>query len=989
MVKVCFSGFLNYFYFLYSRGIMLKIRRFILMALIILSAEVTGLSEIKDIGTPYIRNFTRHEYRAGNQNWGVSQDQKGFMYFANNAGLLVFDGVQWQTYRMPNLSMVRSIYIDKKGEIFIGAYNEVGKMVHGPGGRLEYFSLKNKIPAEFRNFDDVWNVLPYDNKIVFQSYNGAYVYEEGKDFSFIPAPVRFPGAYNVEGRLFFYDSEQGVFEFNGTSMIPLNGCEDLAGMTINSILPFKEENQILICTLDKGLFLYNGTTLTPWNVPVNELLKEYQIFSAVNLHDQNFAFGTIQDGLIIADYSGNLIQHINKKVGLQNNTILKEFCDRTGNLWLALDNGIDYVNINSPVTFLNNPEGFGAGYAELIHNGKLYLGTNQGLYVRDWDNGKSKKDFKMIPGTHGQVWSLVVLKGILLCGHDHGTFIIDNESARQINNTPGGWKYLIPNKHPDYLIGGTYSGLIRFKWVNDTWVFDGKISGFGESFRVFEEDENGDLWMSHGFKGIYRIRLSMDLEKVTDSRYFTMDDGLPSNYNLNVYKIRGRIIFTSGSGIYEYNAGEDRFAPFAYFNMLLRPLKSISYLKEDDIGNIWYVSNGTAGVFRIQDNFSLQQVTVPFTLLSDRFINGFESIYPFSEDHIFFGIEDGFAHYSAQARLGGYQEFSTYITLAENIALDSAFFFGNSNLKSESGTESFLFPFRYNSFRFSYSAPVYDNSENIEYSYKLAGYNENWSRWTNSWNLEYSHLPSGKFVFMVKARNQLGIESPSDSFEFIVLSPWYKSVVAMICYGIILVLSVFLGNWIVNRRIEISKKKERIKQIRLYHEKEQEYVKQAILAEKEIIIMKNEKLRSDMIQQDKALANQAMSIVRKNEFLNKIKEDLVSLRNASHEEHVNEKILSIISRVNREVGHNKQREVFDKAFDEVHESFLTRLKTKYPSLTPTELRLCAFLKMNISTKEIAPLMNISVRGVEICRYRVRKKLKIGRDTNLTGLLLNL
>jgi len=97
----------------------------------------------------------------------------------------------------------------------------------------------------------------------------------------------------------------------------------------------------------------------------------------------------------------------------------------------------------------------------------------------------------------------------------------------------------------------------------------------------------------------------------------------------------------------------------------------------------------------------------------------------------------------------------------------------------------------------------------------------------------------------------------------------------------------------------------------------------------------------------------------------------------------------VYSRITREVDNNKQMEVFARAFDEVHEEFLDRLKARYPTLTPTELRLCAFLKMNINTKEIAPLMNISVRGVEICRYRVRKKMGISRETNLTTHILNL
>jgi ligand-binding sensor domain-containing protein/DNA-binding CsgD family transcriptional regulator len=947
--------------------------------------------EIKDIGTPFIRNFSKHDYRAGTQNWAVAQDNRGYMYFANNEGLLEFDGVQWQLYKMPNSSMVRSIYIDDKGEIYIGAYNDFGKMVPDANGKMVYQSLKNNIQPEFQNFDDVWNIFSFKGKMVFQSYNAVYFTGDGKSFSVIKAPSRFPNSYIVSGHLYFCDREYGLYEFDGANINPLKGCEELAGEDINSIMSFQGDNEILICTLNKGLFIYNGSELRKWNVPVNELLKKSQIFSATILQDKYFAFGTIQDGLIIIDNQGRLIQHINRKKGLQNNTILKVFSDRTGNLWLALDNGIDYVNVNSPITFLQQADGFGAGYATIIFKGKLYLGTNQGLYVRNWENERANNNFKLIPGTSGQVWYLGVHNDVLVCGHNNGTYLVDNESAQRINDIPGGWRYHVLKRFPGYMIGGTFSGLTLFKWGNGTWNFIRKIPGFSESFRVFEEDDDGNLWMSHGFKGIYKVRLNESLDSVISSRFYSVADGLPSNYNLNVFKIKDKLIFTSNNnGIFEYVAGEDRFVPSSYFNQLLSPLKGLAYLKEDVQGNIWYVSDNTLGVFRRQEDLSLKCVTSPFTLLAGKFINGFESVYFYSEEDIFIGIEDGFAHYSPHAYYKSYPEFSTYITKAVAINLDSTFYYGNKNKKSDLNEgPDYTFAFKKNAFRFTYSSPVYDNPGNIEYSYKMAGSNEEWSEWSTSYSQEFSHLPEGKFIFMVKARNPLGIESLSDSLKISILPPWYKSIAAYIIYMAILISSVILLTWSVRKRIEISNRKERLKHLKTYREKEQEYIRQALLSEKEIISMKNERLRIEMIQRDKELANHAMNLIRKNEFLGKIREDLQILKKVSRDEAVNEKILSVISKINKDIDNNKQREVFERAFDEVHEEFLDKLKSKFPALTPTELRMCAYLKMNISTKEIAPLMNISARGVEICRYRIRKKLGISRTTNLTSMLIDL
>ncbi|MBW8327534.1 MAG: LuxR C-terminal-related transcriptional regulator [Prolixibacteraceae bacterium] len=959
-------------------------------------------ADIINIGVPYIHNYPRKEYKGGTQNWAITQDQRGFMYFANNNGLLQFDGVTWQTHLMPNLSIVRSVYLARNGGIYVGAYNDLGKLVVGKNGKMEFRSLKKYLPSEYLNFDDIWNITEFEDKIVYQSYNCAFQFNNDSVVSVIKAPTRFQNSYSINGRLYFNDIEKGLLEFTSNKLLELEDCESLKGEEIWSILPFKDRHELLIFTLNKGIFIYNGKELKEWSVPVNALLKKNQIFSAISIHDNYFAVGTIQDGLIIIDDRGNIIQHINRSKGLQNNTILRVFSDQDGNLWLGLDNGIDFVNINSPITFLQQSDGIGAGYTALIHKGKIYLGTNQGLFVKNWGSENKDNEFRLVPGTNGQVWYLGVHDDILLCGHNNGTFEIDGEKAISISKIPGAWKFHMLKRFPEYLIGGTYSGLTIYAKQKGKWVLMGNLKGFTESFRVFEEDENGNLWMSHGFKGIYKIQIGNQLDSIRSSRFYTEKDGLPTNYNLNVYKIKGKIIITSNAGVYEYNAENDRFESSEYFNQLFSPLKDISYLKEDKNGNIWYVAwdlaKNKAGVFRIQEDLTYKHVTAPFGLLTGKFISGFESVYFYSEDHILFGTEDGFAHYSQLTRFNHNPAFLTFINRATALYLDSTFSFGNiaiaQNAKLKSSPNeiehlNFSFPFKDNSFRFSYTSPSYDNQDNIEYSFKLSGYNNKWSEWSTTPFNEYANLPPGDYIFNVKARNQLGIESSTDVLYFSIRPPWYKSNYAYIAYLLIFIAIIILSIWIILKRIEISKRKERLKHLRSYRQKEQEYIRQALLSEKKIINLKNEKLKIEMIHRDKELANQTMDLIRKNKFLVKIKEELEKLKKSSNDDALKDKITSLITKIDKDIDHKKQWEIFETAFDEVHEDFLSRLKEQYPNLTPKELKLCAYLRMNISTKEIAPLMNISIRGVEICRYRVRKKLNIDRDQNLTRMIIDL
>ncbi len=163
---------------------------------------------------------------------------------------------------------------------------------------------------------------------------------------------------------------------------------------------------------------------------------------------------------------------------------------------------------------------------------------------------------------------------------------------------------------------------------------------------------------------------------------------------------------------------------------------------------------------------------------------------------------------------------------------------------------------------------------------------------------------------------------------------------------------------------------------------------EALEAEKELIRLRNEKLSAEMRQKDRELANSTLQMIQKSKSLISIRKELSRLSAEIGDEILSGQINLIIRKINREINAENQWEVFEKHFESVHEEFLKRLKTRYPDLTPRELLLCAYLRLNITSKEIAALMNISVRGVEISRYRLRRKLNLDHDTNLTGFILS-
>ena len=957
--------------------------------ILILAFSINVSSEIINIGVPYIHNYPKNEYKAGTQSWQIEKSSKNFMYFANNNGLLEFDGAHWQLYGLPNPSIIRCLKIDSNDRIYIGQQNDFGYFEPDITGQLKYHSLLDLLPADERNFEEIWKIHLTNFGVVFQSYTHMFIYKDNKLYSkHLKNRIRF--SFYVDGRLFIQDEVDGLKEYRQGNLFELPGVDLLKDKRIWAILPVNK-NRLLIATVRNGVFSYDGNSLTSWDCEANDFLKKNQLFSATKFNNTYFALGTIQNGMIITDESGKIIQHINKKKGLQNNTILSIGTDHDENLWLGLDNGIDYIDISSPFTYMFDLEGLSATYSSMVYNGKLYVGTNHGLFVKNWPEQSSidAEGFRLIPKTVGQIWYLGVHQGVLLCGHDNGTYMIEGETATQISSVNGAWMFIEPIQNKNLLIGGNYLGLTLFKKSKDnkSWQFASQIKGFDESSKLLAQDKQGNIWMSHGFKGVFRISVNEKLDSVVHYSFYNSKNGLPSDIYNNLMTIGKNIVFTTLNGIYTFNEASDSFERSEYYNNIFEQPTNIDYIKEDQFNNIWFASGNNLGVLRFQEDGTYTKVSAPFEKLADRIISGFENINIVDRQNTFIALEDGLAHYSPNYQSNKKSDLKSYIREVVNLKNQRVLYPTLINIPLPE--DSLTYAYKGNNLEFRYSSPDYKNLGKIKYSYFLENFSRDWSAWSEKSSCEFMNLYEGSYTFKVKSTDPFQNVSQEASFTFTISPPWYRSSIAYLVYLLTMFIIIGVIIWGIYRRLQGSKRKERLKHLQEYRRKVHQYQHEALISEKEIIKLRNNQLHTEMIHRDKELANQTMDLIRKNKFLVRIKEDLEKLKSSSSDESLKDKIGLLINKIDKDIEHKKQWEVFETAFDEVHEDFLSRLKAEYPNLTPKELRLCAYLRMNISTKEIAPLMNISIRGVEICRYRVRKKLNIDRDQNLTSMIINL
>ena len=458
---------------------------------------------------PPIIKYNPVTYNAGNQNWMVSQDKNHILYFANNEGLLEYNGTVWTLYKSTNETIIRSVKaIDDL--IYTGSYMEFGYWKRMTNGRLTYTSLSDKIKNIIIDDEQFWNILNFDKWVVFQSLNRIYIYDlESKKFKIISPKNSITKIFKTDSAIYFQVFNEGLFEIeNGKSQLV---SDDLILKNNKIVNVFQDENGLTIHTQASGFYRLNKNSVSNFTTSADSELNHTSIYSSYQLSNGNFAVGTISDGIFIISSSGKIEYHISQTNGLSNNTVLSLFEDFDKNLWIGLDNGINCINLRSPVKSFSDDTGkLGTVYASILFNGKLYVGTNQGLFCKE---NNSQDSFQFVFGTKGQVWSLFVNQGTLFCGHDSGTFVIENNIAKCIFNQSGTWKFqTIPNKN--LLLQGNYYGISVLENNNGQWVFRNKIAGFGYSSKYFElSSSNHEIYVSHEYKGIFKFTIDNNFTK--------------------------------------------------------------------------------------------------------------------------------------------------------------------------------------------------------------------------------------------------------------------------------------------------------------------------------------------------------------------------------------------------------------------------------------------------------------------------------------------
>jgi len=914
-----------------------------------------------------LTNFTGFDFKANEQFYAMVEDEFGILYFGNNDGVLIYDGERWNKVVLPNNSAATSLVRSDNGKIYAGGYNELGEIKKDSLGSYMFLSLKDKFKLNDSNFEYLWQAHSFGDYLIFRSFS-ELLFVSDNGVTFVKPKNFFSYSGVINGQFYAMDYDVGLMRYDpkkmGLSHALKAKVKDLNG--ISAFLSSGQKDMFYVATKSGNIYTIDmvNEDASLWQSVFSDNSDE--LSTAIRFRN-GYLLGTRSAQLYLLSDSGELVKD-HAAFSEIGNASFVNFHVSGDNLWILKNSGLSFMEFDLPDFHLFNKASV---YDILIDNGKTFLATNSGVY---YSNSKLNTranynvEFVKVPNLEGQVWSVQKYQGqVLMSGHN-GLFSLQNGEPTILYGQDSFWKVLPVANDANKLLAASYNGLYPLSFINNKWVLGDKIKGFDESSRdIISGDEPNTFWICHGYKGVYRLKLENDFDRAYSIEHFTDKNGLDSPYNINVTRYQDQIIFTTNTGIFTFNEEEGIFKPFESLNEILSPeFNTTKILREEE--RTWFVQNNEFGYFHNNDPKGELHRSL-FLNLRGKLNRSMESFVPLGNNRILIGANDGLYLYHTEIENAS-RKFQTNIT-------NGRYYSGvNKSWISMRLDSVEQLPRKIDVLRFEFGTPGMSVSVKRQYQFKLESADGNWSDWSDNTFKEYTYLEPGNYVFKVRSRNMTGQTGKMASVSFVIPQAWYETDLARFGFVIMMILILLTSVFFVQKSVKakIQKEKDAAQRSKRLLQLEIEQLK--LKQQSHQIEQQKNKLEEDLISQHKELSNYTMLLVKKKEVIADMYDELKLISKELKPGANRRSVQGLIGRIKQHQIGEEYMEVFDVNFERVHVDFFNRLLEINPDLTKRELRLCAFVKMDLSNKEIAPLLNISVRGVETGRYRIRRKLDI-------------
>lgn len=913
----------------------MKIFSFIFFSLLLFLQTIFAESAVLPFRKP-VDFFSSEEYKGNKRIWDVEMNDMGLVYIAASEQLCIFDGIEWESYQANGC--LRDLYFDASskrmyaaGDNFFGYY--LTDDCNLPEFNLLYHNDDN---THFLNF---WKIIPKNNYLYVQTHEDVYIFnlhdnELTKCFS------------SEQGNIWYiFDGGDRIFGQADNELFYIQGDT----VTFSGL---KEQDRIVeVKATDEGIKYiteFGGIRKFKEGVSVNlfpELnkhLSRMRVFSARIMDNGNYLLGTVLDGAYVVGSDGKILERINEDFGLHYSTVLSLTEDGYDNYWFGFDGGlVKYSSNSSEMFYTSRNQNIGDVYSSIICDDILVLGTNKGLY---WVDSESVSH--SVPGINGVVWTIIDCGEFLSIVLDDNLYTLypDGQINKILSNV---WRLSEWKGIDNLYYCSDKEGIILLEKKNGKLQIRNRLYSKEPYYRVpLKNDSMGDLWVDGLWGGVQRIILDREKRKIIKDRFYPVGDEQSMTLS---HWVDNQIVFSQGSDCYVYDRDKDRIIKSNYYSNICHLFQNgaFSLLEKNNL-YFNFCQNKFGIVSRNADTLSVVSSSC-FRPEDYNYSENYSCFSELNDSLIVIGCNNGVAVYNAR--------------VVEPTSADLCLYQCSYQKKGDiyyiktkdAGVLSF--PYNANDIRIRmiglvpmrsvfYSLDNGDtismnNSSTVVIPYLSHGYH----------NIVFKD-GSGKVIFTLNLKRN----------EHWAYSWWFVLLVIII----LSILSICLITYI-NHRSEVLKRKYALKQ--------QE------MMESQRIKFENVKLSMELKERNARLTSVAINDITVNNILKNIENALDQA--ASESSDIKNAIRPVKKLVNNYYRENGSWSAFEAYFNGIYDGFLDRLKATYPQLSQNEIKICSYIRMGMSTKEIASLMNIEVISAESARYRLRKNMGLSRPESLT------
>lgn len=904
-------------------------------------------NSIDEIISKPVRFYAPSEYKSDAQVWSISKGEYDDVYFATNEGIVLYDGVRWEKYVTPNECIMRSVFYDEENKVaYSGGVNEFGYWKYDEYGNLQYTLLYENSPSA--PTQEFWKIakVPGSHLVYFESPLSLLVYDTqtGKTTPLDDDGMRFHFLFIVGDDVYVQQSNY-LYRLDGyEKRVVTDQLENFYSV----YMALNGNGKLRLFSSEKGSLLLDEKGNIEKRIPYE---TDMRITSMCRLGD-DYLVGTGNTGFYRMDEEGTVLSRVGEQMGLKN-TVLSVGVNNKGDIWLGLNGGIMMIeeSVREESLLLDPKENIGYVYCAVNQKEQLYVGTNKGLFRVN--KADKQVNFVLVPESKGQVWNLYNIGDEVIVAHNKGLFSVFNGTFREIKHS--GVYVLVPvPSRPGYYISGNYVGLSLYEMKDGKLMFRNNISGYGDLVQNCAFDKDGNLWITHSRREYMRLRFNDDYTFVVESETYTV----PTTVSKRAFlvKVGNDLIFMNNEGgVYKYNELNNTLHPDEYYATLLEAInRNILKVQAFD-DRFWQINED--GVCLLQKNYNKVMVNAGlFARMKDKFIpKGFRKVIQLQDSIYAIGLENGLGIMNIAALNGQSPMKQPRIRKAEIV--------GESENRLLSLKEGNLFiPAHINMVRLWLTS--LNRGQQVEY--RIVERGDKWETSSGGY-VQLSYLHSGDFTLEIRSSNGYGIYSDTNQIMLHIASPWYATTYAYLFYGLLVIGTIFLIYRVI--LIQTRKKEEKIR-LNEERKRKEEMERYQLSCLQEELGNKNSKLMSI-----------TMLGVQNNTFLKKIKDAILEI-DTSQSPATRQQVQRLVKDIERQLNDQSGWDNFAEHFNNTCNGFFDRLIEKHPKLTNSDLRLCAYIRLNLSTKEIASLMNVSSSSVEMAKYRLRKKLELDESVAL-------